>query len=85
VLQFRRKEPRESGKYRLSISTTTRKKRKRIMRMRHGHPTPGLMWMLGSELRLKGIKTKKGQKCSHLENKGLILEEMDRIIKGIIR
>jgi hypothetical protein len=62
-----------------------RKKRKRIMRMRQGHPTPGLMWMLGSELRLKGIKTKKGQKYSHLENKGLILEEMDRIIKGIIR
>jgi hypothetical protein len=85
VLQFKLKESRESGKYRLSISTMTRKKRKRIMRMRHGHPIPGLMWMLGSELRLKGIKTKKGQKCSHLENKGLILEEMDRIIKGIIR
>jgi hypothetical protein len=43
-----------------------KRKKRRIMEMRHVHPIQGLMLMLGLAPKSKGIKTKKGLKCSHL-------------------
>ena len=67
---YKREGPRRSGRLRLSILMMMRKrKKKRIMAMRHALLTLGLMLMLGLAPKSKGIKTKKGLKCSHLEIK----------------
>jgi len=66
-MQYKQKGPKRSGRHRLSISMMMRKRKKRrIMEMRHVHPIQGLMLMLGLAPKSKGIKTKKGLKCSHL-------------------
>jgi hypothetical protein len=62
-----------------------RKKRRKNMRLRHAHPTLGLMSMLGLAPKSKGTKTKKEPKCSHFQIKHRILKVMDRITNRIIR
>jgi hypothetical protein len=62
-----------------------RKKRRKNMGMRLAHPTLGLMSMLGLAPKLKGTKTKKEPKYSHLQIKHRILKVMDRITNRIIR
>ena len=87
-MQFKGKGQKEWGNHKLLTLMTT-KKRKRTMRMKLEHPIPGLMSMLELEQKSKETKTKKGQKCSHLQEiKGLILEgassTMDKLTKLII-